>query len=108
MFRLMALVALLVVADAAAAESRLVPYTFHGALQAADMASTRGALARGGRESNPIAHEPVKILAAALMAEGDHVLDKRGNQKAKWTARIIVGLAYGWMVHHNHEVHRRR
>ena len=88
------------------AESRLVPYAFYGSLEAADIASTRVGIQHGGHEGNAIAAQPVKLLAAVLLAEGDHYLDRMGHRRAKWASRIVLGIAYAAAVRHNLRVGR--
>lgn len=100
------LVILFMAAVPASAESRLTPYVFHGALQTGDILSTRQAIGRGAREGNPVALEPIKVLAGVVLAEGDRYLDRRGKTKAKWTSRVVLGLAYGLVIRHNHRTMR--
>jgi hypothetical protein len=89
------------------AESRLVPYAIYGVGHGADIWSTRIGIANGGRELNPLAKTPVKLLVACAMAEGDRMLDRSGHRRRKWVVRGVFVLVYSAAVHHNLRVGAR-
>lgn len=75
-------------------------YAFWCSLRAADLASTEYALARGGREGNPLMrNRSVRVAvggvaSCVVLSEADKRLSKKGR---KW-ARIIGGTVLGAVV----------
>lgn len=90
--------------DAAHAEASLLgSIAFHSVAQGADYASTRYALAHGGREGNAFMvrdAEAKKILATFVLAGIDDELGRR-SKKLQWGLRGGVALWVGRTVVHN-------